>query len=182
MKISLDTFPRLSRRLAIIVAFSLVLGTSAFAEMRTSWRAATPAELEEALPGRALVGQERIETEMRTATGIVDDQGHVIAAVVLITAGYAADGKYSHYLLVQAPILISEHSLAAGTYVVGWSRVEEGLAVHIFDAASGTERITLVAKPIAGPHRVESFRIWPPSEHSMIQIGRYMLPYAIPSR
>jgi hypothetical protein len=161
------------------MTFLLTFAANAFPQARAAWRAATAAELEAALPTRALVGTERIETEMRTATGIVDDRGHVIAAVVLITAGYAADGKYSHYLLVQAPIILADQNLSAGTYVVGWSRLEEGLAVHIFDAATGAERITVIAKPITGSHRVESFHIWPPSDRSIIQIGRYMVPYAV---
>jgi hypothetical protein len=163
----------------MILAFFLAFATNVLPQTRTPWRAATAAELEAVLPSRALVGTERIETEMRTATGIVDDHGHVIAAVVLITAGYAADGKYSHYLLLQAPIMLLDHNLPAGTYVVGWSRLDEGLAVHIFDAATGAERITVIAKPIAGAHRVESFHIWPPSERSIIQIGRYMIPYTL---
>lgn len=170
---------RLSRKFAMTLALLLTFATSSFSQTRTPWRAATATELEAALPARALVGTERIETEMRTATGIVDDHGHVIAAVVLITAGYAADGKYSHYLLVQAPITLANQNLPIGTYVVGWSRLEDGLDVHIFDAASGVERITVVAKPIAGSHRVESFHIWPPSDRSIIQIGRYMVPYTL---
>lgn len=176
---SLCTSLRLSRKFAMTLALFLTFATCAFAQTRTPWRAATANELEAVLPARALVGTERIETEMRTATGIVDDHGHVIAAVVLITAGYAADGKYSHYLLVQAPISLSDQNLPVGTYVVGWSRQEDGLDVHIFDAASGAERITVIAKPIAGSHRVESFHIWPPSDRSIIQIGRYMVPYTV---
>ncbi len=177
----LHSSPHRSRSFTMILVFVLSFAASALPLTRTAWRAATAAELEAALPARALVGTERIETEMRTATGIVDDQGHMIAAVVLITAGYAADGKYSHYFLVQAPITLSDQTLPAGTYVVGWSRLEDGLAVHIFDAVSGVERITVTAKPIAGSHRVESFHIWPPSERSIIQIGRYMVPYTIRS-
>jgi hypothetical protein len=161
------------------MVFWLALATKGLPQARTPWRGATPAELEAALPSRALVGTERIETEMRTATGIIDGRGHMIAAVVLITAGYAADGKYSHYMLVQEPITLADQKLPAGNYVVGWSRLEDGLAVHIFDAVSGVERITVVAKPIAGSHRVESFHIWPPAEHSIIQIGRYMVPYTV---
>ena len=65
------------------------------AQPRATWRAASPAELQAFLPARAPVEKERIETEMRTATGITDDHGHTVAAVVLITAGYAAEGKYS---------------------------------------------------------------------------------------
>lgn len=173
------TSPQFLGKAAIALALFFAMVTNAHPEVRTSWRAATPTELETALPARALVGTERIETEMRTATGIVDRRGHMIAAVVLITAGYAADGKYSHYLLVQEPITLANQDLPAGNYVVGWSRMEDGLAVHIFDAVSGTERVTVIAKPIAGSHRVESFHIWPPAERSIIQIGRYMVAYAV---
>ncbi len=167
------------RKLAVLLLFTLGLCISAAAQRSTSWRAAKPEELEAALPARARVEKERIETEMRTATGIANDRGQLIAAVVLITAGYAADGKYSHYLLVQSRLTIGDRSLAPGTYVVGWKHAENGLQVHIFDALSGTERITTLATPIANPKRVESFRIFPPSEKSIIQIGRYMLPYTV---
>lgn len=161
------------------MVFWFAFTTAGFPQAHTPWRAATPAELETVLPSRALVGTERIETEMRTATGIIDERGRIIAAVVLITAGYAADGKYSHYMLLQEPITLADQFLPAGNYVVGWSRVEEGLAVHVFDAVSGSEKMTVVAKPIAGSHRVESFHIWPPAERPIIQIGRYMVPYAV---
>ncbi len=158
----------------------LCIGVSAAVpQSKTAWRSATMRELEEALPARAPVGKERIETEMRTASGIVDQKGHIVAAVVLITAGYAADGKYSHFFLVQSPILIAGRlELGAGSYVIGWKREESGLLVHFFDAASGTERGAVSARPIGQPGRVESFRIWPPAERSMIQIGRFMLPYS----
>ena len=76
------------------------------AEGKPVWRAANPAELEAFLPARAAVEKERIETEMRTATGITDGHGRTVAAVVLITAGYAAEGRYSHYLLTQSPRLL----------------------------------------------------------------------------
>ena len=117
---------------------------------------------------------------MRTASGIVDLKGHLVAAVVLITAGYAADGKYSHFLLVQAPVNVgSGLQLPPGSYVIGWKREENGLLVHFFEAASGIERGAVLARPINSPGRVESFRIWPPTERSMIQIGRFMLPYSL---
>ena len=62
------------------------------------WRSATEAELKDVIPARAPVGSERIETEFRTASGITNGNGKYIAGVVLITAGYWADGKYSHFL------------------------------------------------------------------------------------
>jgi hypothetical protein len=88
------------------------------------------------------VEKERIETEMRTASGIVNARGKVIAGVVLITAGYSADGKYSHYLVVQAPISIAEIALAPRAYVFGSQRTDEGLLVQLREATSGTERGT----------------------------------------
>lgn len=147
------------------------------------WRAATAAELEAALPARAPVEHEHIETEMRTASGIIDAHRHIIGAVVLITAGYAADGKYSHYLLVQAPIKIDDRFLLEpGAYVVGWSRSDKGLLVHFFDSVSGAERGVGLAAPVAGTAHVESFHIWPPVEHKGIQIGRFFLPYTLSSK
>lgn len=144
------------------------------------WRAATPAELEAFLPSRAPVDRERIETEMRTASGIVNERGQLIASVVLITAGYSAEGKYSHYLLTQRALKLNDAlSLPPGAYVIGWTRGNDGLHVHVFEAATVKELGTVVALPIPQPGRVEAFRIWPPNEHRYIQIGRYMLVYSI---
>src|ERR1039457_3646740 len=89
---------------------------------KTAWRQATDAELASLLPARAHVVKEHIETEMRTASGIVNGRGRFIAGVVLITAGYSADGKYSHYLVVQTPIRIGGVALKPGEYVSGWVR------------------------------------------------------------
>ncbi len=158
---------------------SLTLSPLLNAQPKSSWRSATAAELETALPARAPVEKERIETEMRTASGIVNARGKLIAGVVLITAGYSAEGKYSHYLLVQAPITIGDIPLAPGAFVLGWQRTENGLTVKLYDAASGAERGTATAHRLPTGSRVESFRVWPPSDHQMIQIGRFALPYTL---
>lgn len=168
------------RRLFAILVVLFCTTFAALAEPPGSWRAATPEELSAALPARAPVAKERIESEMRTASGIVNDRGQLIASVLLITAGYAAEGKISHYLLVQHTVRIGEAVvLSPGAYVVGWSRTDDGLVVHVYDAATVKERGTLLARPIAQPRRIESFRIWPPGEQSYVQIGRYMLPYTL---
>lgn len=151
--------------------------TPLVAQPKSTWRSATSAELQSVLPARAQVEKERIETEMRTASGIINSQGKIIAGVVLITAGYSADGKYSHYFLVQAPITIGDVSLPAGNYVLGWQRGEDSLDVKFYDAATGEERGTATAHRMPTGSRVESFRIWPPSDHQIIQIGRFALPY-----
>src|SRR3954451_19638698 len=106
---------------------------------KPAWRQATAAELSAALPTRASVENERIETEMRTASGIIDSRKRVIAGTVLITAGYSAEGKYSHYLLVQARLDLGGVVLKPGQYVMGWSRDERAdvLRAHVNDAASG---------------------------------------------
>ncbi len=149
------------------------------AAAKAEWNTATRAQLEAALPARALVEKERIETEMTSASGVTDGRGRVIAAVVLITAGYAAQGKYSHYLLTQAPLRVgSKISLAPGAYVVGWVRTEAGLMVHIYQAETGKDQGTILARPATQPVPVVPVKIWPPAERGMIQIGRFMFPYA----
>jgi hypothetical protein len=169
----------MKRPLMKLFALALLLPmlTPLLAQPKSSWRSATPAELQSVLPARAQVEKERIETEMRTASGIINSQGKIVAGVVLITAGYSADGKYSHYFLVQAPITIGDVALPAGNYVLGWQRGEDTLAVKFYDAATGEERGTATAHRLPTGSRVESFRIWPPSDHPMIQIGRFALSY-----
>lgn len=152
---------------------------SLIAQAKAVWRSATTEELNAVLPLRAPVEKERIETEMRTASGIVNSHGKVIAGVVLITAGYSADGKYSHYLVVQAPITVGEIALAPGSYVFGWQRTDDGLLVKFYEASSGVARGTAVAHRMAQGSRVESFRLWPPGDQSILQIGRFSLSYRV---
>jgi hypothetical protein len=176
------------KRLPIMHSIKLIIATLAlsltwpgtlFPQQKTSWRAATPAELVAALPARAPVQKERIETEMRTASGIIDARGKLIAGVVLITAGYSADGKYSHYFLAQSSITMGEVRLPPGSYVIGWQRGDESLAVTFYDAATGANRGTATAHRIPTGSRVESFRLWPPADRAILQIGRFALPYTL---
>ena len=162
-------------------AFVLMLSCSMAVAQKSTWRQATDAELASLLPARAPVEKEHIETELRTASGIVNARGQFIAGVVLLTAGYSADGKYSHYLLVQAPVRIGGIALKPGEYVFGWTRAMGGdtLSVHFHQAATGTLVGTTDAHRIAGSSRVESLHISPPAEKPQIQIGRFAIPYEI---
>lgn len=143
------------------------------------WRAATSAELAQVLPARAPVVTERIETDMRSASGITNGRQYV-ADVVLITAGYSAEGKYSHFFLTQAPIQLgSSLHLAPGDYVIGYQRGDDDVLVHFYDAATGHPVGTVTAHRMRSGFRVESFRIWPPADGSFIQIGRFSISYHI---
>ena len=160
----------------ILLLISLL--PSARAEKNT-WRQATDAELASLLPARAPVEREHIETEMRTASGIVDSQGRYIAGVVLITAGYSADGKYSHYLVVQAPMRVGGILLKPGEYAFGYAHAGELLRVHFNEAANGALVGTTDAHLLNGVKGITSLHIWPPSARSVIQIGRFGIPYEL---
>ena len=166
---------------ALLPALLLLFLCPLMQAQRSSWRQATDAELASLLPARAPVEREHIETEMRTASGIVNSRGRYIAGVVLLTAGYSADGKYSHYLIVQAPIRIGRIALKPGDYVFGWTRAQGGdaLSVHFHEAGTGALVGTADAHRIAGTSRVESLHIWPPGEKALIQIGRFAIPYEL---
>jgi hypothetical protein len=178
-----------SNRRRFLLAFSVALALSLtpailHAQPADNWRAATPDELKSIIPARAPVISERIETEFRTASGVTDGNGHFIAGVVMITAGYSAEGKYSHYFLVQAPVRIGTLDLSPGDYVFGWTRSQDALKVSFYQAATGKEvgQVDAVRNPSIT--RVESFRIWPPrggatEPHSVIQIGRFSFPYLL---
>jgi hypothetical protein len=178
-----------ARRRFLHLAFGSILALSLVpaalhAQAAEGWRAAPPDELKSVIPARAPVISERIETEFRTASGITDGSGHFIAGVVMITAGYSAEGKYSHYFLVQAPIRVGTIDLTPGDYVFGWTRSQDALNVSFYQAATGKEvgQVDAVRNPTIA--RVESFRIWPPhgtgsEPHSVIQIGRFSFPYSL---
>lgn len=171
-----------NRRVSAAIVCVATLATftpPARAAFLQTWHAATERELEAALPARAPVEKERIETEMRTASGIADDHGRIVAGVVLITAGYSADGKYSHYLVVGAPIKLGDVTLRPGQYVFGWKRVEDGLQVHLYEASNGNSLGVVTAQRLASGTPVESFRILPPGEHAVMQIGRFGVPYVL---
>ncbi len=147
---------------------------------KMEWRSATPAELDAVLPARAQIVKEHIETEMHSASGIIDARGRVVAAAVLITAGYAASGKYYYYLLAQAPIRMGKSlALPPGSYAVGWSRASNGLLVHIYDADTGVARGTVLARPLVPRAPIISVKLWPPAQRSVLQIGRFAVPYSV---
>jgi hypothetical protein len=170
-----------TRRLSLIAALIFACGLAASAQpaRNSGWRAATESELKNLLPARAPVEQERIETEMRTASGITDGHGRFVAGVVLITAGYSADGKYSHYFVTQVPLKVGSFQLVAGAYVIGWKHEEETLNVTFYEAASGKPLGSIEATLNPSITRVESFRIWPPGDRSLMQIGRFTFSYQI---
>ena len=164
---------------ALLVAAMAACGWAQ--ETRASeWKPATDAELRSVIPARAPVVQERIETELRSASGITNGHGKYVAGVVLITAGYSAEGKYSHFLLTQVPIRVgSDIRLAPGDYLLGYTHGESGLIVHLYEAATGKLVGTVTAALIPGITRVEEIRIWPPADLHMIQIGRFGFTYQI---
>ena len=164
---------------ALPLAMLLLLLCPLLPAQKSSWRQASDAELASLLPARAPVEREHIETEMRTASGIVNGRGRFIAGVVLITAGYSADGKYSHYLIVQTPIKIGGVALKPGEYVFGWTRSADALSVHFHHAATGALVGTTDAHRLAPSTRVESLHIWPPGDKSLFQIGRFGIPYEL---
>ncbi len=157
----------------------LLLAASTMAQAAT-WHNASEEELRALIPARAPVINERIETEFRTASGIADGKGHSIAGVVLITAGYSADGKYSHYFVSQVPLKVGDMLLPPGQYLLGWVRGQDTLKVTFYMAQSGKVVGQVAATRNPSITRVESFRIWPPADKPLIQLGRFTFNYTLP--
>jgi hypothetical protein len=143
------------------------------------WRVATQQELNSWIPARAPVVKEQIETESRSETGIVDSAGKYIAGAVLITSGYSANGKYSILLVTQVRLKIGTASLEPGQYVFGWQRVNDSLEVKFYEAASGRLLGKVQAIRDDTRRKIESFQILPPSEHSLMLIGRFGFHYEL---
>lgn len=164
----------------VCLFLSLMICSAAMAQ-KGSWRQASDAELASLLPARAPVEKEHIETEMRTASGVINKHGHFIAAVVLITAGYSAEGKYSHFLIVQAPVKIGGVALKPGEYVFGYTHQRDLLTVHFNLASTGTLIGTADAHLLPPHTPVANVHIWPPADKPLFQIGRFGIPYEMES-
>ena len=143
------------------------------------WRAVTPQELRKLIPARAPVVKENIETEFRTASGVTDGKGKFIAGVVMITAGYSAEGKYSHFFLTQVPLKVGDLSLAAGEYVFGYQRAgNDTIKVSFYRASSGDAVGDVEAHINRKRNLVTSLLITPPTNgKGTMQVGRFVWDY-----
>src|SRR6185369_9148607 len=145
------------------------------------WRSATEAELKRVIPARAPVIKENIETEFRTASGVTDGQGKFIAGVVMITAGYSAEGKYSHFFIAQVPMQIGEFSLTAGEYVIGYQRkTPDSITVTFYRASSGDTVGEVEAFRNRKSSMVRALLIQPATGgKGTIQVGRFVFDYHV---
>jgi hypothetical protein len=171
--------------LPAILIYALVVSslfTSLAAAPRTTrWRAATEPELRKLIPARAPVIKENIETEIRTASGVTNGRGKFIAGVVIITAGYSAEGKYSHFFITQAPIKIGNMSLQPGEYLFGYQRTDnDTIRVNFYRASSGEDIGSVDAHVNRKSSMVRSLLISPPVEgRAPIQVGRFIFEYKL---
>lgn len=165
---------------ALSVALMLSAFGVAFATV-ARWRSATADELRRVIPARAPVIKENIETEFRTASGVTDGRGRFIAGVVMITAGYSAEGKYSHFFLTQAPLRVGGLDLPAGQYVFGYERTgDETIRVKFYRASTGEQMGEADATKNHKSNAVRSLLISPPNGgKATIQIGRFLLDYKV---
>jgi hypothetical protein len=170
----------LMNNLLIALAILVLTPVSSLAR-QSSWRQATEKELASLVPSRAQVEKERIETELRTASGITDGKGKFIAGVVLITAGYAAEGKYSHFFITRVPIRIGQMSLRPGDYVFGYRRLDESnLEATFYEASTGKQLGTVRAVRQEGRVAVRSLLISPPSNgKAAVLVGRFAFEFAL---
>jgi hypothetical protein len=164
-------------------ALFCVLALSAFgvaAAAAARWRSATAGELRSVIPERAPVIKENIETEFRTASGVTDGRGRFIAGVVMITAGYSAEGLYSHYFVTQAPLRLGNLSLPPGQYVFGYKRAGEDFIRISFYRASSGDPVGEVDAHRGKGSMVRSLLISPPaSGRGNMRIGRFSLDYRV---
>lgn len=171
----------MKRLFAALAVFALLTGGAQAQDRK--WRQATEKELKGIIPARATVIAERIETEMRTASGLTDGAGRFIAGVVMITAGYQAEGKYSHFFITQAPLRVGEIDLRPGEYVFGTKRMDnDTLEVSFYESASGKSLGTIHAALEQKRGPVYSLSISPAANGSskpVIKVGRFYFEFTI---
>ena len=112
---------------------------------------------------------------------MTDGQGKFIAGVVMITAGYSAEGKYSHFFITQVPIKVGDLSLQSGEYVFGYQRKNnEAIDVTFYGASSGESVGSVEAHVNRKSSMVRSLPISPPTrDKGTIQVGRFVFEYQL---
>lgn len=165
----------------ILGVVNSTLAPAGAAAPRSRWRTASVPELKNVIPARAPVMKENIETEMRSASGVTNGHGKFIAGALMITAGYSADGKYSHFFMTQVAIRIGSMELSASEYVIGYQRVNnDTIRVTFYRASSGEVVGDVEAHPNRKSSLVRSLLITAPAGgKGGIQIGRYVFDYSI---
>lgn len=159
-----------------VLLFIFVFSLSVFAQ---DWKKMSESDLKKVVPEKAPVIKENIETEFRTAAGITDGKNNIFG-VVIITAGYEADGKYTHFLKTDAALKIGELTLTAGEYVFGYQRIDaENLRVMFYQAKDGELLGAVKAKTEQKKGAIYSFLIEPPTgKKGKIYIGRFNFEYS----
>ncbi len=165
-------------RILKVLAITLFFALSAFAQ--GGWQKMSESELRKAVPEKAPVIKENIETEFRTASGVTDGKSRIFG-VVIITAGYEADGKYTHFLRTQARLKIGELTLEPGDYIFGYQRLDaENLRVMFYQAKDGELLGATKAKVEKAKGPIYSFLITPPvARAGRIFIGRFTFDYTL---
>jgi hypothetical protein len=159
-----------------ILLICLVFSVSVFAQQ--DWRKMSEDELKKSVPEKAPVIKENIETEFRTASGISDGKTEILG-VVIITAGYEADGKYTHFLRIGTKIKVDKLSLKSGDYVFGYKRLNaDSLRVTFYNAKNGKIVGSTTAQVERKKGAIYSLLIEPPIEKKgKIYIGRFSFAY-----
>jgi hypothetical protein len=160
-----------------IIIFCLAFSFSVIAQ---DWRKMSEAELKNAVPETAPVIKENIETEFRTASGITDGTNNIFG-VVIITAGYEADGKYTHFLKTAKKITFGKVVLKIGDYVFGYKRLDNTtLNVSFYQAQTGKLVGSVKAKVEQKKGAIYSLLIEPPMDKKgKIYIGRFSFEYVL---
>lgn len=164
-------------KILTILFMTAAFALGAFAQ---DWRKMTEAELKKTVPDKAPVIRESIETEFRTASGITDGKQSVFG-VVIITAGYEADGKYTHYLKTDTAIKVGDLPLAKGEYIFGSQRIDgETLRVTFYKAGDGELLGATKARVEKAKGAIYSILIAPPTaKQGKIYIGRFTFEYIL---
>ena len=175
--------PSATNLICAVLSSALIVSNAAAVHSgsRTRWRAATEPELRKLIPARAPVIKENIETEFRTASGVTDGRGKFVAGVVMITAGYSAEGKYSHFFITQAALKIGSILLQPGEYVFGYQRINnDAIRVSFYRASSGEAIGAIDAHVNRKGSMVRSLLISPPIDgRATIQVGRFLFEYKL---
>ncbi|MGD0682807.1 MAG: hypothetical protein ABR990_12245 [Terracidiphilus sp.] len=107
---------------ASALALTMMVAPGSMKAQQGSVTILKPEDTQKLLPASVYYSGQAATTQVRNSGGVKFADGHYVLATLVDTTGYSAAvaSKYQAYLIVEVPIKLGGHSLAAGIYGAGF--------------------------------------------------------------
>jgi hypothetical protein len=168
--------------MGLLVSAALLIAVAAMAQGTTGKvQVLGEDKLKKLLPATVFLDGENVPTQQRNAALVQLENGKLMIASLIDTAGYSAayQQKYIGVLLSQSPITLGNRQLDAGAYGFGRSKGDDGsVTVHVYNLG-GEELAQLPTEKQDNLKPLKPLQVVAPSEGAArLYLGPYYVTLA----